>query len=322
MLPSAVHPLWGVAMSDDIDSPPGDDEALTSATGMSTQGAPQFAWSTEDEAADEDETEQRSDAGPMRSTDEDLERLMDDQAVQQSWWSTWGYAAIVIACAAAVANIILFAVLMHRGPPTTLPPPRTGISSTSPAPALAPQPPSSPTTSAAPVALPNVPPPNSGCQGVVIAHSDLEHPALGTIRVFLFLDRSAQGMQSAGCILPVTTAGRVLPSIPIDGQDKLGFANPATDATGNTFVIYDPGRYDGVLVLIPNADGFEDIGWNKDMSGTHYVGKHAYYYAELVGPNSSDIYTIRQSHNDCTPSCAEGTTTSHDLHWNGSDYVP
>jgi serine/threonine-protein kinase len=25
---------------------------------------------------------------------------------------------------------------------------------------------------------------------------------------------------------------------------------------------------------------------------------------------------------DCTPSCAEGTTTSKDLHWNGSDYVP
>ncbi len=157
---------------------------------------------------------------------------------------------------------------------------------------------------------------------MVIAHSDLEHPTLGTIRVFLFLNTSAGGMESAGCIVPVTRAGRVLPAIPIDGRDKLGFANPATGNTGNTFVIYDPGRYDGVLVLIPNADGFEDIGWNQDMSGTHYVGKHAYYYAELVGPNSSDIYTIRQSHNDCVPGCAQGTIASQDLHWNGSDYAP
>jgi hypothetical protein len=49
---------------------------------------------------------------------------------------------------------------------------------------------------------------------------------------------------------------------------------------------------------------------------------HAYYYAELIGPNSSDVYTIRQSHNDCVPGCAQGTVTSRDLHWNGSDYVP
>lgn len=51
------------------------------------------------------------------------------------------------------------------------------------------------------------------------------------------------------------------------------------------------------------------------MSGTHYMGKHAYYYyAELIGPNSSDVYTIRQSHNDCTPSCAECAVSSKDLH--------
>jgi hypothetical protein len=118
-------------------------------------------------------------------------------------------------------------------------------------------------------------------------------------------------MENHGCILPVTRSGRVLPAIPIDGQEKLGFANPATDATRNMFVTYNPGRYDGVLVLIPNADGFEDIGWD-DKSGTHYMGKHAYYYAQLIGPNSSDVYTIRQSKNDCTPSCAQGTTTSQD----------
>ena len=67
----------------------------------------------------------------------------------------------------------------------------------------------------------------------------------------------------------------------------------------------------GIIARVPLASGLL----------THYMGKHAYYYAELVGPDSSDQYTIRQSHNDCTPSCANGNTTSKDLHWNGSDYV-
>jgi hypothetical protein len=39
--------------------------------------------------------------------------------------------------------------------------------------------PSASTTTVAPVALPSEPPPNAGCDGVVISHSDLEHPTLG-----------------------------------------------------------------------------------------------------------------------------------------------
>ena len=61
----------------------------------------------------------------------------------------------------------------------------------------------------------------------------------------------------------------VLPAIPVDARESFGFAKPATDATGNTFGTYNPGRYDGVLVLIPTADGFEDIGWDDRSSGQH-----------------------------------------------------
>jgi serine/threonine-protein kinase len=234
-----------------------------------------------------------------------------------------------LVAAAVVAVIIVGVVILvwrpwSEGQSTSAPASSTlssGASLTNSGAVPPPVPASSPTTTAAPVALPNEPPQDSGCQGVVIGHNDLEHPNLGTVRVFLFLNTSTSSGDSVGCVLPVTRSGRVLPTIPIDGQEKLAFANPATDATGNMFITYDPGRYPGVLVLIPDADGFEDIGWDAEMSGTHYMGKHAYYYADLVGPNSSDLYTIRQSRNDCTPSCADGTTTSQDLHWNGSDYV-
>ena len=168
-------------------------------------------------------------------------------------------------------------------------------------------------------ALPATPPVNSGCRGTVTAHHDIEHKTLGPVRIFLMVNTEAQA-DSEGCIAAVTNSGAVLPPVPLDVRETFGFANPATDATGNTFITYNPGCYDGVLVLIPDPGGFEDIGWDDTYS--HYSGRHAYYYAELVGPGSDGMYTNRQSSNDCTPSCAEGAVTSKILHWNGSDYIP
>jgi hypothetical protein len=117
-------------------------------------------------------------------------------------------------------------------------------------------------------------------------------------------------------------SGKVLTPIQVDVAEHFGFPSPATDATGNTFVTYNPGRYDGVIVLVPDADGFEDIGWDDESGNTHYMGRRAIYYADLVGPGQNGEYTIRKSSNDCRPSCAEGAITDQDLHWNGSDYVP
>jgi hypothetical protein len=51
-------------------------------------------------------------------------------------------------------------------------------------------------------------------------------------------------------------------------------------------------------------------------------GKHAYHYAQLLGPGGDGEFTIRQKHDDCIPDCASGNTTTQDLHWNGTNYVP
>jgi hypothetical protein len=198
------------------------------------------------------------------------------------------------------------------------------------APSGPPPPPSgSQTASAAPVALPDVPPADAGCPGTVTAHHDIQHKTLGAVRVFLLRSTTRGG---EGCIAAVASSGKKLPPTPITVDaltaEPFGFANPATDATGNTFVLYNPGKYDGVLVLIPNTDGFENIDYEGSPSypylgsNQHFSGKHAYYYAQLVGPGVDGDYTIRQSHNDCKPDCASGTITNEDLHWNGSDYVP
>lgn len=226
---------------------------------------------------------------------------------------------VVVAILAIVAAILLMARPWQRSDTAELlHPPTTPVVSTPPS-ASAEAAPSRATTSLAAATLPAYPPTNSGCQGTVTAHQDINHPTLGPVRIFLIL-KSEYGTGSRGCIAAITAAGAVLPAIPLDVLETFGFANPATDSTGNTFINYNPGRYDGVLVLIPNAGGFEDIGW-ANASGTHFMGRHAYYYAELVGPGPNGQYTIRQSHNDCTPDCATGTTTTQDLRWDGTDYV-
>ena len=186
--------------------------------------------------------------------------------------------------------------------------------------------------SAAPTAtvvLPDEPPPNSGCSGAVIGHSDVKHPQLGMVRVFLFLDKlQSTGPHFAGCALPVTHTGKVLPAIAIDAfvGDGFGFANPATDATGNMFIKYlDSSNFTqgGLVVLIPSADGFEHVVSYQQMpeQDGYPTGENDYYGAELIGP-ADGVYSIRQSANTCKPYCAAGNLIMRNLHWNGREYVP
>jgi serine/threonine protein kinase len=170
------------------------------------------------------------------------------------------------------------------------------------------------------VTLPEAPPSDTGCAGHVIARQDINHKSLGTVRLFLLIKQSPD-IADHGCIAAVAGNGAVLPGIPIDVLGNLlAFARPVTDATGNAFVTYNPGRHDSVLVLVPTATGFQDIGWSDQH--THRDGRRAYYDAQLEGPGPDGNYVIRTSHNDCIPDCARGTTTTRDLHWNGSDYLP
>ena len=237
------------------------------------------------------------------------------------WW--------VIGSTAAVVLLLLALLLVWRpwqradvsGPtaePTTKEP---ATQSTAPTSALLSATSPSPiTATTVPVSMPAYPPANSGCQGTVTGHHDIDHKTFGPLRIFLAL--STVGADSAACIAAVTAGGAALPPITLDARESVGFANPATDSTGNTFITYNPGRYNGVLVLIPTAGGFEDIGWDDTGGSTqHYYGKHAYYNAELLGPGPDGRYTIRQYIHSCTPDCASGPTTIEDLHWNGSDYV-
>jgi serine/threonine-protein kinase len=103
---------------------------------------------------------------------------------------------------------------------TSSAPPLAVPSTNSPsAPPPPPPPGSTQSASATSVVLPDVPPSNSGCEGTVTAHHDVKHNSLGVVRMFLFLNTSAQS-DSEGCIAAVASSGKVLPAIPVDHDQK------------------------------------------------------------------------------------------------------
>ena len=144
----------------------------------------------------------------------------------------------------------------------------------------------------------------------------LVHPYLGSVGIAL---SSEGGLR--GCIGVVDAAGRTLMRQAVmSDRSSLKFAEPATDATNNVFVGYNPGRYNGVITLVPNSSGYENIGWGE--RGGSETTTHAYYSAEWVGPGSDGRYTINTFANNCEPSCAAGTVTTTELKWNGRTYTP
>lgn len=100
------------------------------------------------------------------------------------------------------------------------------------------------------------------------------------------------------------------------GDDPTMAGRPAVDDVGHLFFNWDPGRYNGVTVLAPTADGFESFGTLP--AEDDYASR--FYSASVV--DNDGTYAIKLAENDCTPSCAGGLTTYLTYRWNGEDYVP
>jgi hypothetical protein len=91
----------------------------------------------------------------------------------------------------------------------------------------------------------------------------------------------------------------------------------ARDRVGHLFVRYNPGRYDGVIVLEPVTDGFKDFGSLPPVDG--YNAR--FYYAEVADGEGDGTAEIVATSNDCEPSCAMGSITSTPFRWDGTDYT-
>lgn len=91
---------------------------------------------------------------------------------------------------------------------------------------------------------------------------------------------------------------------------------PVTDSTGHLFIDFDPGRYNGIIVLKPIAGGFEDF----DTLPPYGEYNTRFYYADAVDSDGDGVLDIEVSENDCDPSCAGGSVTSVTYRWDGTDY--
>jgi len=185
---------------------------------------------------------------------------------------------------------------------------------------------------------------NSRC--VLTAQSQIIHPVWGRVTAATLVDPGGQ----VGYFVVVDAAGRLLWHVSMDvwtdesmrtdlkmARDGMSMPTPAQDATGNVFFTYNPGRYNGVVVLRPDGDGFSHYmppvdtgvtaksavgGFTPLSSGASLdYGSDGFYDAEIRGTNASGFYRIEQMMNDCNPDCAGGTESHYELSWDGGQYV-
>lgn len=137
-----------------------------------------------------------------------------------------------------------------------------------------------------------------------------DHPAHGQVT----LATCANGSNGPAGWALFDSSGAVVAKHAHDSMWEFALANPVTDASGNYFIRYNPGRYDGVEIVRPATRGMTVLH-AYDTDGLQF------YYADLMGPGADGKYSIKQWNNDCKPSCASGTITSEIYRWNGDRYV-
>lgn len=113
-----------------------------------------------------------------------------------------------------------------------------------------------------------------------------------------------------------------------DGVGMYGYKPLGQDASGNIFISYNPGRHDGIQVIVPhlgsaNADVAAEVRAEFDAAGySSYAPPYAqdYYHAEVVDVDDDGTWEIRNLALHCDPSCAGGYITSEDLWLDGDRY--
>ena len=122
-------------------------------------------------------------------------------------------------------------------------------------------------------------------------------------------------LSQPGVIAAVAEDDTVLWSEQTMGMYYLAPAPIVQDINGNVFIDYNPGRYNGVVTLVPTGQGF-------DALGTVPTDVHTarFYFAVVVG-GSEESGVIWKYENDCEPSCAQGVLTKERFEWDGADYA-
>ena len=151
----------------------------------------------------------------------------------------------------------------------------------------------------------------------------LQDARWGTLRVITSEVRPGNDGPRSAHLLVLDPSGRAL----LRRDWNWGFAeirpnHPSRDGSGNAFVLYNPGRYDGLIVLRAVGGRVEDFGTlPSDQGDDDYEGRGPFgYYADTVDvPPRDGVLEIRQRH--CVH-CVEGDYTVQLYAWDGAGYEP
>jgi hypothetical protein len=141
------------------------------------------------------------------------------------------------------------------------------------------------------------------------------HPAWGDS--VLLTTRSTNEERRDVNLIVIDGTGRVRWNHWCGDWVSLDIKQPVQDSTGNIFLDYNPGRYNGVLVLRPAPQGFQDFG-SLPKEGDY---QSRFYSAEAKDVDGDGSYEIDVGINDCDPSCAEGTYHHSIYRWTGREYA-
>lgn len=90
------------------------------------------------------------------------------------------------------------------------------------------------------------------------------------------------------------------------------------DALGHVFLDYDPGRYNGVVVLVPTEAGFDELA-TLPPTPDDYAGR--FYCAGSTDLDGDGVYEIvKPKFCECTAVC-EPDAKAHTYRWRGTDYI-
>lgn len=146
-----------------------------------------------------------------------------------------------------------------------------------------------------------------------------EHPTWGRSTLVTSFRRDADSDPGTGYITVFGADGGKVWEFDTGDQAwyEMRLHKPAMDTTGQIFVEWNPGRYNGVTILQPVPGGFADH--RTLMASGDYAAR--FYGADVKDVDGDGDFEIVEGSNDCTPTCAEGTSTYTAWLWNGQDYV-
>lgn len=93
-------------------------------------------------------------------------------------------------------------------------------------------------------------------------------------------------------------------------------AETPIDETDHIFLNYNPGRYNGVIILDPIHGGFRDFDTLPEPGDF----AQRFYSAQLYDVDADGTYEVRSEINTCRPSCADANYELVTFVWNGQDY--